>query len=483
MTDPAPPIEQLNEAAKPDMGALLENYGQNFNMNLIKFFIFTFVQIGVLYFVLAGSGITEVSKNWPKYRCSPLIMPFAGFFGYDATENFNYCMKNIFSSNAGAVLAPLYGIMANFTEIVGTVSNVANSFRLLIANLLHGMERLMSSFRDRFRTILFSVRTSFMKIQSLMGRVYSTFYAVVFMGLSGLKAADNLAHNDLVTFMMEFCFLPDTLIPMANGSIIPMSSLKIGDRLAPVGDEVPIVTSLFAFDGTESPMVRIGETVVSSKHYMLYDPLGIWIEAGQHPYATPEPSSPVLLCLNTSNHKLRIGDYTFSDYDESSDPKVALVAQMRAQKLLNGLSTPLPFETKDYILGIDGRAVIRMSNSSVKKLADIRVGESLFGGGKVLGIVREVSDVVVQIPGLARAHYISPSQLMWDAKSNSWRRAAEKYPNRCVRLKSPVVLCQLITTNNQFESEGRFYRDYREVSDPDMEEPYAAALGSVQLVA
>ena len=478
MTDPAPPLEILQSAAEgPSLGLLVQSYEENFNISMFKFVIFTIIQTLILYFVFAGSGIAEITKNWPKYRCNPMIMPFASLFGYDATENFNYCMKNIFNVNAGTVLAPLYGIMANFTDIVGTVSNVANSFRLLIANLLHGMERLMSSFRDRFRTILFSIRTSFMKIQSLMGRVYSTFYAVVFMGLSALKAADNLAHNDLITFMMEFCFPPDTPIMLEDGIELPLSMIKIGDRLASVNGEIPIVTSLFMFDGSNTSMVRIGETVVSAKHYMYYPPLNSWIEAGDHPYATAEPSSPILFCLNTSSHELRIRNDIFSDYDESSNPAVARQVQILAEKLLNNGRYSEP-RAKDYVLGLDGNSVVRMNDCTIRPIKKIHPGQRIKGGGRVLGIVRESCNKVVRIPGLSRPHYVSASQLLWHANTNSWRRACDVYPERLVKLRSPRILCHLITENNIIHSEGQIYRDYREVSDPAMEEPYTVALST-----
>ena len=479
MTDPAPPIQILQTAAaEPSLDKLLANYQENFSMNIVKFIIYTVIQIVILYFVFAGSGIMEVTKNWPKYRCNPAIMPFASLFGYDAAENFNYCMKNIFSSNAGAVLGPLYGIMANFTDVVGTVSNVANSFRYLIANLLHGMERMISSFRDRFRDILFTVRLSFMKIQSLMGRLYSTFYAVIFMGLSALKAADNLAHNDIIMFIMEFCFLPSTPITMADGSIKPLSEVKIGDRLAEISGEYPVVTSLFEFAGQETEMVRLGgDTVVSARHFVFYDKLGVWIEAKDHPEAYPEPSSPLLLCLNTSTHTLRVGKRVFSDYDESSDPAVLLEVQLHALKILNRrMYTNLPQTMKDYSLGLDWRAAIRMKDGSVKALHEIRVGDSIKSGGLVLGTVKESCSDVVMIPGLVRAHYVSASQLVWDEMTNMWRRAAEFYPTNTVRLAQPVILLQLVTSNNIIESEGRVYRDYREISDPDMEDPYSSHL-------
>jgi hypothetical protein len=482
MTDPAPPLELLKTASlEPNVDQLLEIYHKNFNMSMIKFAIFTLIQGAVLYFVFAGSGIAEVARNWPKYRCSPLIMPFAGLYGHDAGENFNYCMKNVFSANASAVLGPLYGIMANFTEVIGTVSNVANSFRLLIANLLNGMQNLMSSFRDRFQTILFSIRLSFLKIQSLMGRVYSTFYAVLFMGLSAIKAADNLAHNELVTFMMEFCFIPSTPIKLANGKTVPISMLQLGDALAPVLGEKPIVTSLFQFDGKKTYMVRIGDIVVSSKHFVFYDPLGIWIEAGTHPLATPEPSHPLLYCLNTSTHTLRIGDFMFSDYDESSDPLVANEVMKMAQNILNNGYNEMPPPQKGYALGIYGSAVVRMKDDTIRSIKSLRVGEILKEGGKILGIVREQSAEIVTIPGLVRDHYVSPSQLLWDSKQYCWRRAAVMYPDRCIKGIRPFILCQLVTENNIIHSEGRTYRDYREVSDPEMEEPYAAAVQKFEI--
>lgn len=480
MTDPAPPIDILQVASgEPGLEKLLETYQTNFNTNIIKFIFFTVVLIVILYTVFIGSGLFEITKNWPKYRCNPLVMPFASLFGHDSTENFNYCMKNIFNMNASAVLGPLYGMMANFTDVVGTVSNVANSFRFLIANLLHGMERLMSSFRDRFRDILFSVRLSFMKIQSLMGRLYSTFYAIIYMGLSGLTAANNLANNDLVKFILEFCFDPATPIMKNDGSIVPLSNLRIGDKLAEVNGTVPVVTSVFVFDGTGTKMVRLHDTVVSAKHFVFYDALGIWIEAEDHPDAVPAPSIPFLFCLNTSTHTLKIGETIFSDYDESSDETVTAKVQQMAQDMLNNKKTSdavLPPVLKNYELGINGFAAVRMNDCSVKLLHTIGPGDIIKSGGRVLGIVRELCHVVVQIPGTLRPNYVSASQLMWDDRTKKWIRAAELFPSNVATLEKPAKFYQLITEKNIIESEGRVYRDYREVSTPDLEEPYSTHL-------
>jgi len=40
--------------------------------------IFVTVVFGVIwYFINSAVDIAKISSNWPKYRCNPVIMPFA----------------------------------------------------------------------------------------------------------------------------------------------------------------------------------------------------------------------------------------------------------------------------------------------------------------------------------------------------------------------------------------------------------------------
>jgi hypothetical protein len=126
------------------------------------------------------------------------------------------------------------------------------------------------------------------------------------MGMAGLQAANNVASNDMVKFLLEFCFDPETPIKLESGITIPIKSLKIGDRLEAVNGVIPVVTSLFEFDGSNTPTVEVNGVRVSSKHYMRYDALRTMIEAGDHPDAKIVPSINRIICLNTSTHNLMI---------------------------------------------------------------------------------------------------------------------------------------------------------------------------------
>jgi hypothetical protein len=466
------PLSSIQNAAAytPSIEELTKLYNENFYWTLLKFNLMTAIQIGIVIWTLTGGGLVDIANNWPKYRCNPLIMPFASLFGADATENFNFCMKNIFTSNAGAVLAPLYGVMANFTDIVGTISNVANSFRYLIANLLHGMERLMGSFRDRFQFILFSIRMSFFKIMNLMGRLYSTFYAVIFMGMSALQAANNVANNDLVKFLLEFCFDPATIIELASGEKIPISALKIGDTLAMVDGVNPVVTSLFKFDGSKTPMVKVGNTIVSEQHYMKYKPLDSWIKAGENPDASSAVSLPLLVCLNTSTHTVLIDGDIFTDYDESENPDVIKQVQKVAESSLNSGRAGVTVD--NYELGLDGSIPIKMKDGSFKEIQKISIGDILADGGLVKGLVKERVSSIVR---LDNGYRVSASQLVWSQSSSAWTRAGTIY-----NAKPGVdIFYQIISDKSILESNGHMFRDYREVDIPEMEYAYSEKLKSV----
>jgi len=470
----AAPLEILQQAAgavpiqPPKMEDLMEIYNKNFYWNLIYLLILTGVQLVVLFNVLIGGSFTDIIRNWPKHRCNPMIMPFAALFGYDASENFNFCMKNIFSSNAATVLGPVYTLMSKFTDIAGTIANSANSFRYLIANLLNGMERLMASYRDRFQFIIFTLRMSYMKMMTLMGRLYGTFYAVIFMGLSGLKAADNVANNDLVKFLLEFCFDPKTPIELADGTIIELEKVVIGSKLKAVDGKNPVVTSMFRFNGSKTPMVRIGTVLVSSEHFTFYN--DDWIKASEHPEAVAAESIPELVCLNTDTHVMNLCGIVFADYDESSDPRVIETTQALAEMQLNsGSFDKMNEKTSDYALGIEESMPVVYKNGETRLIKNVRIGDELMGGGIVTGLIKEQCSWITTLPN---GRYVSSSQLIWDKDFSLWRRAAFVYPEKSGMMSVPLTLYQLSVTNNTIESVDYMFRDYREVNDPDMEKPY-----------
>jgi len=390
-------------------------------------------------------------------------MPFAGNFGYDATENFNYCLNNIFLGKASEVFAPIYNLLSTFTQVITLITNVTLGIRKLFSNFLFGVNNFVRSVRDKIQAVLFSIRMSFVKLNNLMGRVYGTMYAVIFMGTSAMTAGFNIADNSLVKFLFEFCFDPETPIALHNGDKKAMKDLVIGDRLQDVNGPV-YVTSLFRFNGAQTPMVKLHDVTVSKEHYVRYN--DEMIAAGDHPDAVVTQSIPELVCLNVTGHKLRIGDDIYADYDEHSDKDTVRAAQSIALKACNGTDTARSVDS--YSLGIDPTCSVQLADGSYKVASAVTLEDTLHHAGRVLGIVYEETEDIVRMHNT----YVTGASLVWYGKQ--WQRASTLLPTeytRCVTIQFITEVAGVLHLRDK-NYRTLFVRDYREVPLPEMEEPY-----------
>ena len=304
-------------------------------------------------------------------------------------------------------------------------------------------------------------------------------YAVIWMGTSAMTAGFNLGENNLVQFLFEFCFDPNTLVVMKDGSSIPISDIHIGDELAAVVNDsgvptYPVVTSVFRFSGSRTPLVKIDDVVMSSEHYVLVG--GSWIPAKMHPSAAAVPSLPELVCLNVSGHAFGVGlsGLIAADYDEHSSRDINRVAQSIAMLSLNGENSETDL-IDEYDLGIDGSFFVRMADNTWKPIAQIELGEETWNAGRVLGKAKEQCWTTIRVNG----NRFAEAQTVYDLVDKKWVRAGVLWPKHSV--DGVCELYSLITekcsTLQISGSDGSEYyiRDYREVPLNDMEEPYEAA--------
>jgi len=451
----------------------LTAWKEGYTKTIIVFVLVTAVQIGLLVGALQFSLFDDIKKNFGKYRCNPLLMPFVGNFGYNPVDNFNFCVQSIFNFKAAEVFAPVYNILATFQGVLATVVNSAMSIRGMFANFLGGVENFIASVRNKIQFLMNNVRMSFVRILNLMGKVYGSMFAVLFMGQSAMTAAFNLADNDLVKFLFEFCFVPDTLVKMADGTHKAIKDVVIGDVLAEVpNNKSPVVTSVFRFAGASTPMVRIGDVVLSGAHYVLAGSAGM-VPAEAHPDAVWAGSVPELVCLNVSGHRFRVGadGLLVADYDEHDSAAVVGETQRMATRALNGTSGDEE-PVLDYSLGIGGDTEVNMADESWKRMDAITIDDEVKYSGKVLGVVSEQCDTTVVSPS---GIVFSGAQLVYDSAANQWKRSANHWTGGAAG--GAKTLYTIFTKNSGVISIRKgtaveFIRDYREAPLPEMESAY-----------
>lgn len=441
---------------------------------MLGFLILLFVMIGVWVLLLGVADTSEVSKNWPKYRCNPSVMPFASFYGHDTTENLNFCLTGMLNSEMSGALSPVFKILASFLGTITTLVAVANSIRLEMATFMGGINTIFQNFTDRFVQLSSNVRTSAQRIKMLMGRIYGTFFAMIFMSMSAMTALTNFGDTFLFKFLDTFCFDPDTKVSVVGRGEIPVKDVRTGDVFA-TGSKV---TATFSFLADGQPMVELGRGCesppikVSTNHYVKYDTK--WVRADEHPDAKlidvwKGGSERPLICFNTNDHRIPVGDYIFLDYDETSEADHATmnwvegILNARQSKSGHGYDYSTLVSPSTYLKSKSGKPVLPSSVSLGTELSM----------GKVIAIIKKKSNRYCELP---TGDCVTPGLLLWDTKTNSWFRAGDRYRQMIDNLDRDYYSF-IISSTASFELfSGVVVRDYFEVHSPDTEQFYAKAI-------
>lgn len=442
--------------------------------NALLFIILIVLCIYVLVFGMSTwLDIENTKKDWANQRCSPTIMPFASYFGVNTKDNFEFCMGKIFQTHSSGYLGSIGSMFSQFTTLLTSIFDSISSLRNVIASLGGGINVIFQEFTDRITNFFFQIRLTAIHIKNLMGRLYAMLFSVMYMGMTGITGMTSFTNTYLFSFLDTFCFPGETEMIVKRGDYskrIPIQEVKIGDILVLDGSRV---TSTFEFYAKGQEMVKLGTTVVSTNHYVMYN--GSHIYAGDHPSAIrlgPWNSDAHLYCLNTSKHTIPIEYLTFLDYDETSEGDEETLRWVEGK--INGKkSVGKSYSYTDACFAMNEEAKIKTKNGLVAA-KDIKIGDKLSTGSEVVGLIRrETSEICT----LSNGVQMTPATLYWDKETEQWKRMGEHHAYTTEQKKEMVSF--VVVPNSQIELEdGLIIRDYMEVCSPDSKMHYTAIFDS-----
>jgi hypothetical protein len=444
--------------------------------------LFLSVFLSILAYIFGSLFIKMGEReDWSKIRCQPHIMPFASLYGYNTSDNFNYCMKSSFDIQAKEYLGPVYAIFGGFVGVLSTLVEVSKKIKLSFATMYGGVVTIMQEFTERLKMFFIRIEILSQRMRMMMNRVYTTMFAVIFMALSGLTAVTNFGGTVLFDVIDTFCFDPDTTIVVKNKGMITIRNVQLGDVLS----DDSIVTSLFQFNADGQAMVYLPsadqEILVSTNHYLLHD--GVWIRADAHPAAVPAAkwnggNSRPLICLNTTTNCIPISGYVFRDYDETSAAHSAAIEL--ANRQLNGcaaavIKTSFGEKWHELYPSMAPQTCVALRAATAATAAEIQLGAEMTTGDKVAGTIQHLLTEICHLP---TGEQVAAGTLIYDDMLNAWRRAGDMYT---VHKVTPTVFHSFITLpGSKIElASGVFLRDYLEIASSDTEAPYSAALAAL----
>ena len=284
--------------------------------------ILIFLVFGLIFLGLALAAMAkDIKKNWPKYKCNPMIMPLAGAFGKDPGKNFVECIGEIQGGFMSFFLGPLRLIMGVLGNIGGEIMNSMNFVRELVANVtgslmevLNGVFGIIFNVVIRFQLILISLKDLMMKILGI-------FMLIGYLFDGGRRTVQSAANGPIGLMIDAFgCFPNGTPIKLKSGEYKQISNLKLGDTL----ENNSVVKAILKVQGDKrNPYYKIwskklNKFIFVTGDHLIQHPTTKKFIMVQH-YEKAEPSNTwdeEMTNLVTSNNNIPIGEFTFWDWED-----------------------------------------------------------------------------------------------------------------------------------------------------------------------
>ena len=330
------------------------------------------------------------------------------------TAQFNAIVKAIY-----AIRGMLNKIRVTIRAFVENAMGRALNITVPIVNLFIVLKSMIGKVQGTITSAIYTLLGSYFGIKSLMlffiGLVMKILYALVGT-IAGLWTASIfmpflipvatattavmaaiLVPTIIIQVMMSrimklttaappgvpACFEGTTPVTLQDGSVVDMKSVKIGSVLCD-GSRVNAIMKLSSHNQT---IYQIGGVTVTGNHSIHHDTMG-WITVERHPDSTfihrDSFKDPFVYCINTSTKVIKIGSYTFADWDDLDDIDFSHLKQQ------GPLSPSFDMEDIHKVLGAGFHedCLVKLKDGNVLSIADVKVNDVLSDGERVCGVVK-----------------------------------------------------------------------------------------------
>tara|TARA_Y100000994_G_scaffold117797_1_gene96716 strand:- start:246 stop:1175 length:930 start_codon:yes stop_codon:yes gene_type:complete len=280
-------------------------------------------------FIILAVQYKNIKKNWPKWKCNPMVMPFAGVFGHDEFENFTQCIQTMQSDYMKYLLQPVNMDLSIIGEM-GTAftAGMAGGFDL-ITQIRSIMSNIFKAIYGAFYQLIVQIQLMFINIKDVFGKIAAivSIFSKIILGLHDfMMSMKNGPPGQAINL---FCFDPDTLIMTDSGKLIPMKDIELNTKLKNGSKVLSVMTiSNLDSDGNiinemyEITDGEINELIYVTGSHLIYDPsLKDYVNVKElnvgNKCKISNKETRELSCLITSDHTIPIGEWVFHDWEDN----------------------------------------------------------------------------------------------------------------------------------------------------------------------
>ena len=135
---------------------------------LIYFIIF----LSCVGYLLLVENRQKIIDDWENYRCNPLVMPFASYFGHNASENLEGCLSVSFKLFFDMLMAPFNGMMSMISGLLGNLVTQLNFIRNLTAPIREFVKSAAQSVFKKTENLMNVVMFTFLKMNDILKKIF-----------------------------------------------------------------------------------------------------------------------------------------------------------------------------------------------------------------------------------------------------------------------------------------------------------------------
>lgn len=404
---------------------------------------------GGFAFLLAMSNIEEIKKQWNDRRCDLEIMLTAQLYKPDsdprtpgefATENFQFCIRSIFTTILITALAPVLKLVNSQLSVLESVTEMLDRLRNIQAIFMKHFTGLMDPFFNRFKTTGSAFATTYMKFLSAMGRAFGITQAVMYIGMSLVIGVENFVEFIIRVVMIvmyiilglmillfflilpvlglilytcyiigsspfgylakdvcgEICFDPQTRVKLQDGTVKWMDALLLGDVL----EDGSLVEGILEVSAEQEPVYVLDGIRVSGAHLVWFEEEEEWIPVAEHPEALlSHQRCSRLLCLRTNSRTIPLEGlsktWSFRDWEElpTNLPTSDTIWDFLVGEILNEKAPRQPVPKEIPLLRETCHVMYK--TGEIRRISEVRIGDILYGSEgftKVTGVYRGTAE-------------------------------------------------------------------------------------------
>lgn len=289
--------------------------------NWLNFIYINLAFLIYIFMIFYLTYIQDIKSKWPLYRCNPIYMPLSE----NIEKDFIYCVQNIQSNFMGYLLQPLTFVTKSMSGSLSNFVNEINMVRAMFDKIRTFTENIIQTVFGVFLNLVIEFQKIIINLKDLMGKTIGIMVTILYFVDGGIKTMNSTWNGPTGQIVRSLgkCFHPDTKIKLIDGTIKAIKDINLGDVL----ENGSIVETTMIIDNSKNhiPLYVIenagvnNEDIFVTGSHLIYNENSnkfICVEKYNHAKLQTKIDTNKFSCLITSDHKIKIGNEVFWDWED-----------------------------------------------------------------------------------------------------------------------------------------------------------------------